>query len=219
MPSLARTKFSANKADVDRLLEIHKDIAGDDAGRKYGVEVLNKSGIVLVCAFWEGYIEDVCNEAVKHLVTHVFDHTKLPKEPKKLLATALKEEKNELAVWGLAGDGWKALLQAKVQTLTDGVAGLNTPKHEKVQELFNKAVGLKDVTDAWKWQKMSTTSACAKLDAFVSLRGAIAHRGKLTESVKKKDATDFLAFVELLIDKTDAALGGHLLSVTGVSAF
>jgi hypothetical protein len=43
MPSQARIAFENNRKDVERLMEIHGDLAGDTPGRKHGVEVLNKS--------------------------------------------------------------------------------------------------------------------------------------------------------------------------------
>src|SRR5579884_1413660 len=136
------------------------------------------------------------------MVNNLTDHTKLPKEPKKLLAIPLREDKNELAIWRLAGDGWKAELQAKVKALTDDkYTGLNTPKSEQVQDLFKKTLGLNDVTASWKWQKMNAVTARTKLDGFITLRGSIAHRGAAATGVKKKDVTDFLAHVELLVEK------------------
>jgi hypothetical protein len=68
MPSQARAAFENNRKDVERLMEIHGDLAGDTPGRKHGVEVLNKSAIVLMCAIWEAYCEDLAAEAVEHLV-------------------------------------------------------------------------------------------------------------------------------------------------------
>jgi hypothetical protein len=58
MPSAAWTQFVANCADIDQLLTIHTDIGGGSAGRRK-LEVLNKSAIVLITAYWEAYCEDV----------------------------------------------------------------------------------------------------------------------------------------------------------------
>src|SRR6266404_6762364 len=64
MPSKAKMTFDQNCADVDRLLEIHADLAGPAPGRKFGVEVLNKSAVVLICAFWEAFVEVIVAEAL-----------------------------------------------------------------------------------------------------------------------------------------------------------
>jgi hypothetical protein len=109
MPSKAKAIFVSNCADVDRLVEIHKDIAGDAPGRKYGVEVLNKSAIVLICAFWEAYIEDVVAEGLAAIVTNAPDPGSLPEKLRKIVAKSIKTDVNELSPWALAGDGWKAV--------------------------------------------------------------------------------------------------------------
>ena len=62
MPSEARKAFDANVADVDRLLALHSTAGGAGQGRRYGLEVLNKSAIVLVTAYWEAYCEDIAAE-------------------------------------------------------------------------------------------------------------------------------------------------------------
>src|SRR6266567_9089709 len=83
MPSKARVNFEANAADVSRLLEIHKYFGGDAKGRRFRLEVLNKSAIVLITAIWEAYCEDLAAEALQHLVKYAPNSTVLPKELKK----------------------------------------------------------------------------------------------------------------------------------------
>src|SRR6266496_1840777 len=108
MPSKARVNFEANAADVSRLLEIHKYFGGDAKGRRFRLEVLNKSAIVLITAIWEAYCEDVAAEALRHLVANVAKGSDLPETLRRAIATDLKKEAHELAVWDLADDGWKA---------------------------------------------------------------------------------------------------------------
>ena len=50
MASQARQAFDRNVMDVERLLEIHADVGGDVQGRRFGLEVLNKSAVVLITA-------------------------------------------------------------------------------------------------------------------------------------------------------------------------
>ena len=69
MPSKARRAFDDSAKDVKRLLEIHKTIGGNAPGRRAGLEVLNKSAIVLITAIWEAYCEDISAEALEHIVT------------------------------------------------------------------------------------------------------------------------------------------------------
>lgn len=58
MPSNSKSTFEINKADIEKLWEIHKEIGGEGRGRRRGVEVLNRSVIIFVTACWESYIED-----------------------------------------------------------------------------------------------------------------------------------------------------------------
>jgi hypothetical protein len=140
MPSQARVAFENNCRDVERLMEIHGDLAGDTLGCKHGVEVLNKSAIVLMCAVWEAYCEDLAAEAVEHLVSHAKDATALPGALRKTIAAELESDKNDLAVWSLAGDGWKTILRSRLVDITERRnRSLNTPKSENINSLFEEA--------------------------------------------------------------------------------
>ena len=68
MASKARKAYDANANDIERLLELHMQIGGGAPGRRYGLEVLNKSAVVLVTAFWEAYCEDIAAEGLEHIV-------------------------------------------------------------------------------------------------------------------------------------------------------
>lgn len=81
-----KTAAHRHRFDVEqRLLELHKDKGGIAKGRRYGLEVLNKSAIVLLTACWEAYCEDVSAEALEHIVTHSPSPDKLPDEFRKLV--------------------------------------------------------------------------------------------------------------------------------------
>ena len=141
MPSKARFKFNANADDIGRLLEIHKDLGGDKKGRRFRLEVLNKSAIVLITAIWEAYCEDLAKEALEHIVKNAPDSTALPKELKKRIAKELKEDKNEVMVWTLADPGWRIVLTKRLSNLAEERnRKLNTPKAQNIIDLFR--VGL-----------------------------------------------------------------------------
>ncbi len=117
MPSKARLAFNENADDISRLLEIHSGIGGDAKGRRYRLEVLNKSAIVLITAFWEGYCEDLAAEALKHIVDYAQDSSSLPGELKKRVAKELKADPNEIATWRLADQGWRSVLNKRLVDL------------------------------------------------------------------------------------------------------
>jgi hypothetical protein len=216
LASKARRAFDKNANDVRRLLDIHADIGGDAKGRRYGLEVLNKSALVLITAVWEAYCEDLASEALEHLVTNVSEPKKLPKELKKKISAEIKTEANELAMWDLAGDGWKDKTRARLASLTiERNRKLNTPKSAQIDELFAAAIGLTSISSAWKWKKMSVAKARAKLDSYVTLRGEIAHRGTPAAAVKKANVTDFFSHVERLVRLTGGKTNSYVKATTG----
>jgi hypothetical protein len=216
MPSKARKAFDENVKDVKRLLEIHNNLGGATTGRKYGLEVLNKSAIVLIASFWEAYCEDIAEEALIHLVNHVSSATALPKELKKQIASELKKDANEIAVWDLADDGWKAKVNARLAIMTENRnKKLNTPKSDNIDELFYSAIGLTKISDRWKWKGMSAANARKKLDSYISLRGGIAHRGTIKGGVKKEDVEDFFDFIQSLCGMTGGRVNTYVEEITG----
>lgn len=216
MASSARGAFDKNAKDIKRLLAIHADVGGDAKGRRFDLEVLNKSAIVLITAFWEAYCEDIASEALEHLITFAPSGASLPKELKKRIAADLKADTNELAVWDLADSGWKNRVEGRLATITaERNRRLNTPKSNQIDELFSGAIGLVSVSDSWKWPRMSSEKARTKLDNYVTLRGTIAHRGVGEGAVYKWQVEDYFHLVQLLASKTGGRVKSHVRTVTG----
>lgn len=218
MASRARRAFDQSCTDIDRLLEIHSDLGGSGPGRRHRLEVLNNSAIVLLTALWEAYCEDIAAEGLKHLVSHGDDWSRLPVALQKQVAAELKKDQHELAVWQLAGDGWKQVLTDRLDAWQEERnRRLNTPKTEQVNEMFRTTIGIEKVSSRWYWKGMSKDQAAKKLDRYVSLRGAIAHRGAAAKSVKKSAVTDYYAHVKRLVSKTGGAVNATVKRSTGVS--
>jgi hypothetical protein len=216
MPSKARTALTENLTEVTRLLELHAEIGGDGRGRRRGLEVLNKSAIVLLTSYWESYCEDIAEESIEHIIKYARSADALPKSMKKLIAKELKEDKNELAVWFLADDSWKQFLTSRLeQYKTARNWNFNTPKPAQVDELFMDGLGIEKISDSWKWDKTTATTARNRLKSFVELRGAIAHRGKGDISVKKLDVTNYLELIKKLAAKTGGVVNRHCRTITG----
>lgn len=98
---------------------------------------------------------------------------------------------------------WAPALRAAAQKK---LAPFHTPKSSQVSDLFRSVIGLSDLTQSWQWRNRSASTAMTKLDAFLTLRGSVAHRLKLTRSVYKHEAQAFLNHVERLAKKTDSRL-------------
>lgn len=216
MSSKARKSFDKNLCDIKRLMELHQQEGGTSPGRRYNLEVLNKSAIVLITAYWEAYCEDVAAEALKHIIKHAKTSDVLPKELKKAIAKELEEDKNDIAVWKVADGKWKDYLQSRLEEWQEARnRKLNTPKTENIDALFMSAVGIGRVSKSWKWASMSVLQAKTKLDEFVTLRGSIAHRGKPSESVTKAKVQDYLNFIQKLATRTGGKVSSHVKSSTG----
>ncbi len=216
MASKARKAFDESCDDIDRLLEIHGDFGGSGPGRRVRLEVLNKSGIVLLTALWEAYCEDIAAEALKHMVEHAPEPERIPLELRKQIAKELRANSHELAPWELAGDHWRDFLDARLESMTDERnRRLNTPKASQIDDLFLRALGIPKVSSSWSWPGMSADSARAKLDKYVELRGAIAHRGSAARSVKKAAVSDYYAHVKRLVGETGGRVGQMAKRATG----
>ncbi|MBO0748276.1 MAG: hypothetical protein J2O47_07990 [Acidimicrobiaceae bacterium] len=178
------------------------------------MEALHKAAIVLLTAFWEAFCEDLAAEGLQHLVDHG-TASSLPTELRKLVAKELREAKHHLAIWDLAGGGWRMVLERRLKRLKDDRnRKLNSPKSDKINELVENTVGIKETSKAWYWSKMPTFRAAEKLDGYIETRGAIAHRGSYDSSVRKGWVADYHNHVCRLVERTRVA--EVLTDATGV---
>ena len=221
MPSNAYKSFKKNAEDVTKLLTLHETESGTKPGRRFGLEVLNKSAVVLITSFWEAYCEDIVSEGLACLVEKAPSASKLPTELKKLVAKELKADVHELRIWDVADGGWREVLRKRLTELQERRnRRLNTPKSENIINLFNEGLGITDITDAWKWNPtMTPAKAKAKLDKYVELRNQIAHRGAASASVKKQQVTEYFKFVKGIVSRTGGAVNHHVRQITGQPLF
>ncbi len=199
--------------DVDQLLAIHGDKAGDRPGRKHGVEVLNKSAVMLMTACWEAFCEDLCQEAVNFLLENVKQASELPPDVRWGIARSLRNDKDERRLWVLADKGWKPeVLKHSNQLLLR----LNTPKSENVDVLFKSAIGKDKISRHWYWPRMSAAKARKKLDRFIELRGALAHRAQAQQAVRKADVLGYKSHISRLVPLTTIRTASYLRDVLGL---
>jgi hypothetical protein len=217
MESNAKRAFDENCKDIERLLEFHQEVGGEERGRRYGLEVLNKSAVILLCSFWEAYCEDIAAEGISHLVEHASSAQDLSDDIKKKVAKDIKGEQNELAVWFLADDDWRSYLNQRLEKLKiERNRVLNTPNTKNINDFFNKALGIEQISQKWYWKKMPKENSTRKLDEFIELRGTIAHRGKLDDnSVKKEQVIAFLKHIQTLVSKIDREVFDTVTRSTG----
>ena len=189
--------------DVDRLIKSHSDLNHDGLGRR-GLGHITRSGVVMLCAGWERYIENVLIDSVNYLTGDIDLPSQLPKQIQQTISKEVGRDKNELRCLDLAGDGWKTFyldcIKAKCERL-------NTPKSTLINSLFKEYTGLDEISSAW-------SKGSSAIDDFVSERGAIAHTGCEAKYIKIGDLKEFKQLIKLTILETDNYLADHLKEVS-----
>lgn len=209
-------KLENNIAEVKRLLEIHREVAGNAAGRKYDVEVLNKSAIVLLVACWESFVEDLSEAGFEFMLKNANDHTVFPADVLTLASKKLKVASDNREMWRLAGSGWKAVLEEHKELLfAQYIQKLNTPKPAQIDGLFSSLLGISSISSKWAWHTVNAEKARGKLEKLVTLRGSIAHRVAASSAVRKATVEDYMWFVYRLAVKSSNATRSHLRQRAG----
>lgn len=208
--------LESNAAEVARLVDIHVQLVGQSPGRKYHVEVLNKSAIVLLVACWEYYVESLATNAFDTMFRSAKEPSVFPNKVLSIAGSQLRSDKNEIAIWKLAGKGWKGVLSSHREALLDKYVGrLNTPKPDQINTLFETLIGLKTLTHSWSYPGMSTERCEAKLCELVELRGDIAHKVTTEASVHKSKVIDYTYFIKKLAGISSNQVGEYVRSRTG----
>ena len=185
--------------DVKRLADIHTEVTGDKPGRRDGVEVLNKSAIVMLVAAWEVFIEEAANESFEFLLTNAKDHNAFSDKVLTLSSKKIRGDQDERKVWQLAGNGWRKILRShKDKVLNRYIGTFHGPETKNVNELFDSLVGIKSVSRSWYWKGMSKARSQKKLDDIVNLRHQIAHKTKATKTIKKSEVESYYHFIHRL---------------------
>lgn len=218
MTSNAQASFVKNCEDIDELQQIFADVTAASPGRRRRLGAVHKSAIVLLTAFWEAFCEDIAAEALQHLVAHAPDAQALPLELRKQVAREITEDKDNLAAWRLAGDGWRSVLVSRLGRLQEARnRKLNTPKTRQINDLFREVLGVEKISECWHWTTMDAQRAAEKLDEYITIRHEVAHRGQSADRVWQYDVNEYYNHVWRLVERTAAEIGGILAGATGVS--
>lgn len=199
MSSSAHQAYQKNRIDVVRLIESHGKLHNGERGRK-GLGHITRSGVVMLCAAWELYAESLLVEAVEYLSAKCNSPDELPLDVQKELARHVRESRHDLKPLALANDGWRTVLVAHAQ---QWCAVLNTPKAGPLNDMFSKLIGIEKLSDAW-------TCGDVKVNAFIGVRGEIAHKGRSAAYVTLPALRDYLTLVDEVAVETDNAVGTYL---------
>jgi len=204
--------FVDNTNEVLNLYLIHETVTGERPGRRYNVEVLNKSCIVLLTACWEAFVEDTASIAFEFLIDNSQDNRRMPKEVRKKVASWIKGDKNELRMWDLAGEGWKSIFREHKQKV---LSSFNTPKAGNVDDLYKELLGLANLSEKWHWPGMPADKARERLAEYIDLRGSIAHRVKASKKVHKRTVEHYQVFITRLAGHTSNLTSNYINELVG----
>ena len=206
MASSAFGTFRYNVVDVARLIQSHRHLNSGAPGKK-GLGHITRSGVVMLCAAWELYVEHLALESVRVVANRADSPSDLPLDVQKELAKHVKESKHELRALALSGDGWKTVLLEHVKNKCDA---LNTPKAGPLDDLYLRSIGLPSLSSSW---------ACGSktINEFVSVRGGVAHQGRSAPYVSIATLNDYMKLIKCLTIETDNCVRAHIISVAGPS--
>lgn len=206
--------FVDNLKEVDRLKAIHGQITTKGPGRKYDVQILHKSAIVLMVACWEALIEDLAKNALDEMIKGAKDHKIFPP----FVLERVASMNSGVNSWKLAGSGWKKVLEGNLEgVLSKTTSALNTPRAAQINELFKKTIGLEEISSSWYWSGRTRKSAEDALDDLITLRGSIAHRVTTSSSVTLKHVTDSRELINRLAVKSHNSVCAYLEEKLGKS--
>jgi len=204
MPSSADASFRRALTDVNNLMVFHENEGGNAPGRRSAdLGSLNKSAIVLLCAAWESYVEFVIRECAVRNIDAAMAPSDMLKPLRKLVSSHLRSDKDESTWERTAGEGWRDLTKSCVHSI---VSILNTPKTVQVFSLMKEVLGVSDLDGTWSWHKNPLGKPARRLNAFVALRGSIAHGEVLPNNVKKKQVTEAKDLLSRLVEKVETRL-------------
>ena len=201
MPSNAYQRFcSKSLRDVQQLISAHEELCGTGRGKKSGAH-LTSSGVVLLCAGWEAYVEDVVQEAATKLVDRR-KASSLPEQPWDLLDQHVRSYSTGLFDFA---KNWKDVFRNAVKKR---VVRFRGPRHVEVRDLVFDVVGHQGLIQSWDQGESQ------KLDAFVEKRNQIAH-GEDIPYVKKSDLENYIRTVSSIALATDNWICDQLKSSVG----
>lgn len=204
MPSASLNKFETNMlTDVDRIISSHGQLNHDGKGRR-GLGHITRSGVLMLCAAWELYVEEVMLEGVVYFSEKLDNPKELPKSVQKELSSHVRDSKHELKPLELAGEGWKSLYRNHADEVLNG---LNTPKSGNLDPLFRRFLGVQELSANWSLGKEN-------INDFVSTRGDIAHTGSRAQYITINNLKAYKNQIKTTVLDVDNMLTEYLCAST-----
>lgn len=204
--------FIDNRDEVKRLINIHTKVAGTAPARKNNEsQVLNKSAVVLLVACWESYIETIVSDAFDFMLTNAVSYDVFPSTVLTKAAKELRNDKDERKIWLIADRGWRKILtKYKESTFKKEIDYFHVPRPTNIDGLFDKLIGFDNLSKTWTWKGQTNSDTISTLNKLIDLRGNIAHKIKVDDSIGKRDVLYYLNFINNLTVATNNAVTKHV---------
>lgn len=189
MPSKSYFDFLELLDDVHQLRITHLEYSKGLRGRKK-LGYLTRSAIVMLCAAWERYNENLLLELIDKILTSDIKASQLPSKTKEYLSSKVKENKNNIYPIELADNGWRNLWKGYAVNET---TALNTPNSDNLNKLFKRFLGIENYSSLW------LNDSVININEFIKMRGEIAHNGSKAKYVR---FSTLLKNIDSVIDNT-----------------
>ncbi|MGS0763405.1 HEPN domain-containing protein [Syntrophomonas curvata] len=203
MPSKAYNSFKKNIKQVDKLIEAFTTMRPPTRGRKH-LDHFTRAALIFLCSSWEVYIEQISLEAGLIISNRINDPGGLPLTVQKNISGIIKNSKHNLEPV-FAANNWKLYYCNQIRAYTDK---LNTPKKDKVMELFNKYLGVSGERIQLEVPSLS------KVNNIVRTRGEIAHNVFAEDYLKKELVLEYYDIIKAIVVEIELLLWNYIPEVT-----
>lgn len=205
MPSDSYINFLHIRIDVLKLIETHTFYTNKKRGRK-NLGHLTRSAVVMLCAAWERYNEDLLLESIDIICSNINDINMLNDGIKDTISSKVKSDSHNRKPIELAGLGWKNVWKNYAEEET---RLLNTPKGNQLRQLYSTYLGIPDYTRLW------TINNSIEIDRFVSDRGNIAHNGNKASYIRMIKLRAYQDLVIKNVINIDSNMADSIQNMTG----
>jgi hypothetical protein len=141
---------------------------------------LYKATIIHLCAAWERFLEAVVEDSLDCLVKNANKSSQIPTNLLLRISKHLNSCQDEREIWKISDSGWKNELRSNYNTLK---SKFNTPRPQNVDEFIYQTIGLKNLSNSWRWVGQNKEKSIQKLNEFMDLRGDLTHKLRTSKNV------------------------------------
>ena len=213
---VANSALNIRLKEAEQLVRLHEEFTGGERGRRHAkYDVLSRSAVVLTIAAWEGFMEDLVQEAATIVEESAKGPSALPGNVSESMISYFHQTQNwgrlsdttKRGIWGFAGRGWRKRYNEYVQ---HKVTALATPSPDKLRRLFSATLGLANLHRNWHAGRWGSDHYIKKLTSLLTLRHKIAHGNISERVVYKTRATEGIRLIRQLAGWSGQAVDAHV---------